>query len=123
MGGSCKSSDDDKEYEIQEEAELCRVGFAESLATFHKDKIIIERLPSLFVQTPGAKPILTPSDFRDEFEQFCIWAENVGVFASDHESLDYGLREASDVKEGIVSLLQSLRTDLEEGEAHASLVK
>ena len=115
MEVSCVNSDSDKEYDIQQKAELCHAGFVNIIAAVQRDKTVIERIPSLFVQTPGEKPILTAFDLRDEFDQFRIWAENIGVFASDHESLDYRLREASDVKEGIVSLLQSLRTDLEEG--------
>lgn len=105
------NSDSNKEYDIQQTAELCRIDFVDILAAVDRDKIMIERIPSLYVQAPGAKPVVTVSDLPDEFEQFRIWVENIGVFASDQESLDYRLRDALDVKEGIVSLLQSLRTD------------
>ncbi|KAL9110446.1 MAG: hypothetical protein Q9227_004990 [Pyrenula ochraceoflavens] len=114
MEGSYINGDDDKECGIQKEAEQCRMDFLNVFASVDTDKVIMKRMPSLFVQTPGAKPIFTVSDLRDEFEQFRIWSENIGVFALGHDSLDYRLRESSDVREAIVGLLQSLCADLKE---------
>ncbi|KAK3384603.1 hypothetical protein B0T24DRAFT_716268 [Lasiosphaeria ovina] len=42
-----------------------------------------------------------------------IWAGNVGAFAPGNASVDYRLREDSDVADVIISMLNSLRTSLE----------
>jgi hypothetical protein len=111
----------DTEHEIQETAGLCRAAFTAILTAVTGDELIIKRIPQLFHQQPDKLPIFTVTDLRDEFEQFRIWAENIGIFASDHASLDYRLRDAPDVKESVVSLMQSLRSDLEEGTCCANL--
>ena len=77
---------------------------------------IRQRLPLLFRQPNSDKPILTLSDLRDDFEQFRVWANNLGVFATDNSSLDYRLREATEIRNGIVALLKSLETDLSQSE-------
>lgn len=74
----------DTEHEIQQTASLCRTSFIAILAAIASDKPIVERIPQIFYQKPGEKPIFTLSDLRDEYEQFQIWGENIGVFASDH---------------------------------------
>jgi hypothetical protein len=111
----------DTEHEVQQTASLCRTSFTTIFAAIGTNKLIVERISQIFYQRPGEQPIFTLSDLRDEFEQFQIWAENIGVFASDHASLDYRLREAPDVKESVVSLMLSLRADLEEGKDPANI--
>lgn len=107
------------EQDIQHSADICRTRFIEILALVNQDEAVIRRTPLLFEQPPGTRPILTILDLRDEFEQFRIWTNNLGVFASDHACLDYRLRDALDVKEGVVSLLKSLFADLAEGRQSA----
>ena len=103
------------EFGIQRYAELCRGTFRRIFNLVNRDETVLDRLPLLFEQPVDEKPILTLSDLRDEFEQFRVWSNNIGVFASDHGSLDYRLREAGEVKNGIVALLNSLHSDLVDG--------
>lgn len=105
------------EIEIRQQASQARQLFVDTLESTCRHEAIIDRIPTLFEQPPGEKPFLTLSDLCDEFEQFRIWARNIGVFASDNASLDYRLREASEVKDGVVALLRSLLTHLREGRA------
>jgi hypothetical protein len=78
----------------------------------HAKANVRERIALLFRQPPGQNPILTLSDVRDDFEQFRVWTKNLGVFSTDNSSLDYRLREATEVRNGIASLLRSLEFDL-----------
>lgn len=72
------------------------------------------RLSVLFQQPPRKTPVMDLSDLADEFEQYRVWARDLGVFASDNSSLEYRLREAPEVRENILSLLQDLKEDLSE---------
>lgn len=84
-------------------------------ATFeHKSPQILPRVLLLFRPLSRRTPNLTLSDLRDGFEQFRVWTKNIGVFATDNLSLDFRLKDAPDVKDGIVSLLHSMLLDLEE---------
>jgi hypothetical protein len=76
------------------------------------DEALSARIEILFKQPEEQGPILTLADLEDDYEQFRVWARNLGVFATDHASLDFRLREASDVREGIASLLTSLKSDI-----------
>jgi hypothetical protein len=108
-------TDSDKDHEIWHNAERCRASFVDILTTVSRDEAVLRRIPLLLKQPLKSRPILTILDLRDEFEQFRLWADNIGVFAADHGSLDYRLREAFDVRHGLVSFLQSLYEDLLEG--------
>jgi hypothetical protein len=44
----------------------------------------------------------------DQLGRFQIWSSNIGVFADLHASLDYRLREVSDVRDLILRLLTSI---------------
>lgn len=107
----------DSEHAIHDLATCCRGGFTKILSAASQNAAVIERIPVLFKQPTDRRPILTIEDLRDEFQQFQLWSKNIGVFASDHRSLDYRLREARDVKEGILSLLQSMCSELAESES------
>lgn len=72
------------------------------------------RLSTLFSADHSKHSILNLSDLLDEYEQFRVWGRNLGVFSSDHSSLDYRLREALEVRDGFMSLLRSLMKDLQE---------
>lgn len=100
------------EHAIRNSAECCSNEFTKLLDGARDDAIVLARIPQLLEQPPDTKPILTIEDLRDEFQQFQLWVRNLGVFAPNHSSLDFRLREAKDVKEGILSLLRSLCTDL-----------
>ncbi|KAK5454989.1 hypothetical protein LTS15_005709 [Exophiala xenobiotica] len=73
-----------------------------------------QRILLLFRRLTRRKSVFTLSDLRDGFEQFRVWAKNIGVFATDNLSLDFRLKEATDVKAGIISLLDSMLLDLGE---------
>jgi len=76
------------------------------------NKTLQLRISVLFRQNVGQKSVLTLPDLSDDFEQFRVWARNIGVFATDNSSLDYRLREAADARDGVVSLLETLNNDL-----------
>jgi hypothetical protein len=59
-----------------------------------------QRILLLFRPLTRRKSVFTLSDLRDGFEQFRVWAKNIGVFATDNLSLDFRLKEATDVKLG-----------------------
>lgn len=90
----------------------CREVFRNTLNVVQHDFRIKERLPHLFRQAAASRPIYTINDLRDELEQFHLWAENIGVFAADHDSIDYRLREALDVKDSVTTLLDDLSSSL-----------
>lgn len=48
----------------------------------------------------------------DQLGRFQIWSANLGVFADVHASLDYRLREVSDVQNLIIQLLTSVEDGL-----------
>lgn len=45
---------------------------------------------------------------EDQHARFAIWAANIRVFSAGRDSLDHRLREASDVQDAVVGLLQAL---------------
>ncbi|CAG1994097.1 unnamed protein product [Fusarium graminearum] len=53
---------------------------------------------------------LSPSLVRveDQLARFSLWAANLNVFSASKASLDNRLREAPDVKDAIVALLETL---------------
>ncbi|KAF2455839.1 hypothetical protein BDY21DRAFT_61825 [Lineolata rhizophorae] len=57
----------------------------------------------------------TDRDVVEElFARFNIWADNLGVFASEHASIDYRLRDSPEVRELIVGQLQKIQSHLEQ---------
>ncbi|CAD6579307.1 MAG: hypothetical protein ASARMPREDX12_009124 [Alectoria sarmentosa] len=50
----------------------------------------------------------------DEFGRFKIWAGNIGALQEDSRSLDYRLREASQVRDQVTKILQDLEFSLHE---------
>lgn len=59
-------------------------------------------------------PGLELSDISHEHGQFYTWAQNLGVFALVNYSLDFRLRYASEMRDGVISLLSVLEEDLHE---------
>lgn len=45
---------------------------------------------------------------EDQLARFSLWAANFRVFSTSRDSLDSRLRQAPDVKEAIIGLLQAL---------------
>lgn len=45
---------------------------------------------------------------EDQHARFAIWAANIRVFSAGRDSLDHRLREASDVHDAVIGLLQAL---------------
>lgn len=44
----------------------------------------------------------------DQLARFSVWAANIRVFAPSRGSLDYRLREAPDVQDAVIGLLEAL---------------
>jgi hypothetical protein len=97
-------------------AKACRSQFVQvlQLDSPKQESELKARLSTLFSTNHPKHSILNLSDLLDEYEQFRVWARNLGVFASDHSSLDYRLREALEMRDGVLSLLRSLMKDLQE---------
>ncbi|KAJ4152414.1 hypothetical protein NW754_004209 [Fusarium falciforme] len=45
---------------------------------------------------------------EDQHARFAIWAANIRVFSAGRDSLDHRLREAADVQDAVIGLLQAL---------------
>jgi hypothetical protein len=103
-----------REQPICDLATTCRSLFTTLIqkGSDSKDSALHHRLSLLFRPLNKQHSFTTLLDLCDDFEQFRVWAKNLGVFATDTSSLDYRLREAIDVRDGIVSLLRSLCGDL-----------
>ena len=103
-----------REQPICDLASTCRSLFTQiiSRGSGESSPDLRQRVALLFRQHAGQSPLLTIPDLCDDFEQFRVWTRNLGVFATDNSSLDFRLREANEVRGGVVSLLQSLSSDL-----------
>ena len=70
-------------------------------------------------QEPATTQADSGKDLQSQLDSQCgrfrIWAENIGVFASNHASLDYRLWHSAQVKDLIVSQLYNLQRHLERG--------
>jgi hypothetical protein len=52
-------------------------------------------------------------NLHDAHSRFKVWCGNLGVFQWGHASLDWRLREASQVRTQVVDLLEHMADDLE----------
>ncbi|KAL7945745.1 hypothetical protein V8C42DRAFT_352759 [Trichoderma barbatum] len=61
----------------------------------------------------------------DEFGRFKLWTSNIGVFAALHSSLDYRLRDVSDIKDSFSRQLATIENRLQQlhDAAHETLSK
>ena len=57
------------------------------------------------------------SSVVDEHGRFNVWAGNIGAHQLGRSSLDYRLREASQMRGEVIKLLQYLRLTLDDGKA------
>ncbi|OJK03580.1 hypothetical protein ASPACDRAFT_10380, partial [Aspergillus aculeatus ATCC 16872] len=57
---------------------------------------------------------------EDQLARFSLWAANIGVFAGGRASLDHRLREAQEVHEVIIGLLETLEDQVEACESQSS---
>lgn len=65
-------------------------------------------------QNSEGEPPLSASAVGDELGRFKIWAGNIGAFQRDSRSLDYRLREASQVGDQVTKILEDLDFSLQE---------
>lgn len=76
----------------------------------------LEAFGALRAQRQAAKPDLAAQvsdvEIEDEFGRFRLWAANIGAISRGHGSLDYRLRDAPVVLEGVLKLLDELRQEL-----------
>jgi hypothetical protein len=77
----------------------------------HSFQIIIDELPKISTENKHKFP---PESLHNEFGRFLIWAANSEAHARGSHSLDYGLREASHLREIVIQSLQDLNTVLRE---------
>ena len=76
----------------------------------------------LLIQDPQCKlqDQIQFSDAQDALGRYKVWGGNLGAFISGHKSrrsLQYRLREASQIKDQIIKLLVRLDTSLERGKS------
>jgi hypothetical protein len=57
----------------------------------------------------------------NQLGRFQIWSSNIGVFADLHASLDYRLRDVTDVQDQILQLLISINDCLQQGKHRPSI--
>ncbi|KAF8244014.1 hypothetical protein K440DRAFT_610832 [Wilcoxina mikolae CBS 423.85] len=69
---------------------------------------LLELLGDNGSETANLKPL------EDEFGRFRVWGENSGSHRKGRASLDHRLREASNVKQTVLELLEDLDSDLNE---------
>jgi hypothetical protein len=62
-------------------------------------------------------PEKIPTSLRNDIGRFKVWALNAGAHrkSTNSMSLDHRLREASDVKNMVVTLLEDLKVALQDG--------
>lgn len=58
---------------------------------------------------------------EDQYGRFNIWISNIGVLAPAHASMDYRLRDAADIKDLVIRLLESLLSHIEQSESFFQL--
>ncbi|KAL4781274.1 hypothetical protein BJX76DRAFT_335882 [Aspergillus varians] len=63
------------------------------------------------------------SAIEDQLGRFSIWAHNIGVFAPTRGSLDYRLRDASDIQRLMRRLLRTLNDHVQRYVSHLSLIR
>lgn len=71
--------------------------------------ITLEQKPGQQIEDEGTQRI------EDQYGRFNIWAGNIGVFADDHASLDYRLRESAKADHFMKELLDGLQLLLRQG--------
>jgi len=54
-------------------------------------------------------------DFKEELGRFRVWSGNIAAHRSGASSLDYRLRDASDLKDKVMNLLTDLLDALQNG--------
>lgn len=94
-----------EERSIAAIAYSCADLFNKSLADAHQPDEAMEKKTA-----PGLVEFLDTQSGR-----FRIWAASIGVFASEHASLDYRLRESATVKELLLGQILGLETYLKKG--------
>lgn len=52
---------------------------------------------------------------KDKFDRFKLWSQNIGAHRSGRSSLDYRLRDASNLKKQAIDLVGDLAQALEDG--------
>lgn len=67
----------------------------------------------LDIDPDSLKPEAT--ELEDQLARFRIWANNIGVFASGHASVDYRLRDSPEAKSLMIQLLEGLKRFLGRG--------
>ena len=84
---------------------------AQNLAPVGREIVALFRT----VQRSGDKlvePKYTVEAWMNESQRFNLWADNLGLHHHGHSSLEYRLREASNLESLIKSLLEDLRRSL-----------
>ena len=77
-----------------------------------------EKLSSLVDDSQQSAFLITHAEVHDQWDRFNIWVGNLGAShsLSLRSSLDYRLRDAPQIKNQIVELLQDLHEALEDGQ-------
>ena len=93
--------------EDQNASDLALLG-AEIVNLFHR----CLELP----ETWSFDPIYSAVAWRNEYQRFGLWADNLGLHHRGHSSLQYRLREAAVLESLVKSLLSDLRRSLHDCE-------
>lgn len=87
-----------------------------SSSAAHLGALCFQAFASLVSLLQTAKPDLATqvptTVVEDEFGRLRLWAANIGALGKGHSSLDYRLRDAPLVHEGVLKLLNELLEEL-----------
>lgn len=57
---------------------------------------------------------------KDEFDRFKLWSQNIGAHHTGRRSLDYRLRDTSNLRKQAIDLLEDMAQALEDGKSSKS---
>ncbi len=63
-----------------------------------------------------SRPQISLACVTDQHGRFNVWAGNLGAYQHGRSSLDYRLREASQIRKEFVKVLEYLKETLDDGE-------
>lgn len=64
----------------------------------------------------GTQSDISLVKLQNELSRFKIWSGNIGAHRKGRSSLDHRLRDASNIRDQVVELLEDLRESLQDGE-------
>lgn len=99
------------------ESDLQGPGYSSETIAFCVEKVLkaFNTVSAVLVEPERPyKDQIQLSDIGDEHGRFRIWSGNIGAHRGGRSSLDYRLRDASHIRQRVISLLQDLTETLQD---------